>query len=71
MYSSKEGYIVLRRLMLSFQSSGIALIMRYAVRGFIARAQAPDDSLKDLVDLIYSCLSFNYNISYYEFETDC
>ncbi|EGR27074.1 hypothetical protein IMG5_201910 [Ichthyophthirius multifiliis] len=79
-YAVSVGYIMYRRIMLSFQSSGLSPIALFAYQKLHIIMQQIQNKqnitndqfnlFKEYINLFYSILSFNYNISYYDFETD-
>ena len=77
-FSFKLGYIIFRKIMSSFQSMGLPLIINYMVE-IMKRVNydiAKNSNALDLeifsfsIKTFYSCLTFNYNLSFYEYETD-
>ncbi|EAS01813.2 exportin-7 protein, putative (macronuclear) [Tetrahymena thermophila SB210] len=76
-FSTNMGYIMYRRIILSFQTSGLVPISQqvasklYQLLEIVAaQPNNPSKIFEKYVGLFLQILSFNFNISYYDFETD-
>ncbi|KAL4437875.1 hypothetical protein ABPG74_001046 [Tetrahymena malaccensis] len=76
-FSTNMGYIMYRRIILSFQTSGLVPITQqvasklYQLLEVVAgQPNTPSKIFEKYVGLFLQVLSFNFNISYYDFETD-
>lgn len=72
-YSYKMGYVQFRRLMLAFQNEGIPIIILKIIEIIGENFEIKENNIEKLgqfMKLFYNCLSFNFNMSFYEFETE-
>ena len=76
-FSFKLGYIFFRKVMISFQNFGLPLIMKILViliknSNYASKTSNSinNEIFSNVIKAFYSCLTFNYNLSFYEYETD-
>ncbi|KAL4487473.1 hypothetical protein ABPG72_006993 [Tetrahymena utriculariae] len=76
-FSTNMGYIMYRRIILSFQTSGLVPLTQQVASKLYqllevvaAQPNNPSKIFEKYVGLFQQILSFNFNISYYDFETD-
>lgn len=76
-FSYKLGYVIFRKIMMSFQSFGLPTITKYMVEvlkcidySSLKNNTIDFEVFSNSIKTFYSCLSFNYNLSFYEYETD-
>lgn len=72
-YSYKLGYLSFKRLMISFQNSGIVFIFERScqiIKKFFQTNKFSIELIDVYLRLMLNCLSFNFNLCFYEYETD-